>query len=129
LAQALDDVTSNFSLEHALSLCGLEAKPMTALDVKLPFAMTGPKTTAGKGVFQMAKVVADILRLVAELWPPPVTSTALREKTAGARFECVAADVLLRLHAAATKPAGHALGAPARHARGCFSTLDKIAAV
>ena len=24
--------------------------------------MTGPKTTAGKGVFQMAEVVADILR-------------------------------------------------------------------
>ena len=36
------------------------------VDVKLPFAMTGPETTAGK-VFQMAKVVADILRLVARL--------------------------------------------------------------
>jgi hypothetical protein len=47
----------------------------TAFDVKLPFAMTGPKTTAGKGVFRMAKVVADILRLIAEL-RPPVTSTA-----------------------------------------------------
>jgi hypothetical protein len=45
------------------------------VDVKLPFAMTGPKTTAGKGVFRMAKVVADILRLIAELRPPLVTST------------------------------------------------------
>ena len=35
--------------------------------------MTGSKTTAGKGVVQMAKVVADILRLIAELRPPPVT--------------------------------------------------------
>ena len=51
--------------------------PQTAgVDVKLPFAMAGPKTSAGKGVFQMAKVVADILRLVAKLRPPPVTSTA-----------------------------------------------------
>ncbi len=47
-----------------------------AHDVKLPFAMTGPKTTAGKVVFQMAKVVAGILRLIAELRPPPVTSSA-----------------------------------------------------
>ena len=38
--------------------------------------MAGPKTSAGKGVFQMAKVVADILRLVAKLRPPPVTSGA-----------------------------------------------------
>jgi len=44
-------------------------------DVKRPFAMTGPKTTAGKAVFQTAKVVADILRPIAEL-PPPLTSTA-----------------------------------------------------
>ncbi len=40
--------------------------------------MTGPKTIAGKGVFQMAKVVAGILRLIGELRPPPVTSTARR---------------------------------------------------
>jgi len=38
--------------------------------------MTGPKTTAGKAVIQMAKIVADIFRLIAELRPPPVTSTA-----------------------------------------------------
>ena len=50
------------------------AKPTAGADVKLPFA--GPKTTAGKGEFQMAKPVADVLRLVAELGPPPVTSTA-----------------------------------------------------
>jgi len=54
----------------------VDAKRTAGVDVKLPFAMTGPKTTAGKGVFQMAKVVADILRLIAELRPPPVTSTA-----------------------------------------------------
>jgi hypothetical protein len=41
------------------------------VDVKLPFAMTGAKTTAGKGVLQMTKVVADILRLVAEPWGGP----------------------------------------------------------
>ena len=35
-----------------------------------------PRTTAGTGVFQTAKVVVDILRLIAELQPPPVTSTA-----------------------------------------------------
>jgi len=45
------------------------------LDVKLPFAISGPITTVGKAVFQRAKVVADILRPIAEL-PPPVTSTA-----------------------------------------------------
>ena len=44
--------------------------------VKLPFAMTGPKTTAGKAVFQMERVVADILRLITELRPPLVRSTA-----------------------------------------------------
>jgi hypothetical protein len=38
--------------------------------------MTAPKTTAGKGVFKMARIVADILRLIAELRPPLVTSTA-----------------------------------------------------
>jgi hypothetical protein len=43
---------------------------MSRIDVKLPFAMTGPKTTAGKGVLQLRKVVADFLRLVAELWTP-----------------------------------------------------------
>jgi hypothetical protein len=36
----------------------------SGVDVKLPFALTGPKTTAGKAVFYMAKVVADILRLM-----------------------------------------------------------------
>ena|SRR5580704_8667074 len=35
------------------------AASLRCVDVKLPFAMTGPKTTAGKGVFQMAKVVAS----------------------------------------------------------------------
>jgi hypothetical protein len=37
----------------------------------------GPENNrAGKGVFQMAKVVAGILRLIADLRPSPVTSTA-----------------------------------------------------
>ena len=54
--------------------------------VKLPFALTGPKTTAGKGVFQMAKVVADILPLIAELRPPPVTSTAQYKQVAHSRL-------------------------------------------
>jgi len=35
-----------------------------------------PETTAGKAVLQIAKVVAHIVRLIAELRPPPVTSTA-----------------------------------------------------
>src|SRR5208283_2599476 len=35
------------------------------VDVKLPFAMTGPKTTAGNGMFQMTKVVAS----GGDLWP------------------------------------------------------------
>jgi hypothetical protein len=35
-----------------------------AIDVKLPFALTGPKNAAGKAVFYMAKVVPDILRLM-----------------------------------------------------------------
>jgi hypothetical protein len=38
--------------------------------------MTDPQTTAGKGMFQMSKIVADILRLIAELRPPPFTTTA-----------------------------------------------------
>jgi hypothetical protein len=42
-------------------------------DVELPFAMTA-RNNRGQG-FQMAKAVADILRLIAELRPPPVTST------------------------------------------------------
>jgi hypothetical protein len=41
-----------------------DVESMSRIDVKLPFAMTGPKTTAGKGVF---RIVADILRLIAEL--------------------------------------------------------------
>jgi hypothetical protein len=42
-----------------------------ANDVKLPSAMKGPKTTAGKGLFWMAKAVAGTLRLIAELRPRP----------------------------------------------------------
>jgi hypothetical protein len=52
------------------------AQRTVGVGVKLPFAMTGPTTTAGKAVFQMEMVVADIFRLIAELRPPPVTSTA-----------------------------------------------------
>jgi len=38
--------------------------------------MTACRERPGTGVFQTAKVVVDILRLIAELQPPPVTSTA-----------------------------------------------------
>jgi hypothetical protein len=34
------------------------AEQTAGVDVKLPFAMMGPNTAAGKGVFQTAKVVA-----------------------------------------------------------------------
>jgi hypothetical protein len=48
---------------------------MSQIDVKLPFAMTGPKTTAGKGVFRMARSSPTSFGSSRNYGPPLVTST------------------------------------------------------